>query len=349
MRILTALLVATLLALPAACTTETETTPKTWSVVIEELPGALLSVWGSSAKDVWTVGGGDPKHPENGPQVLHWDGKAWKLLKTGVPGNLAWVTPGASADELWMVGRDGLILRHQRSTGMFEQLPSGTTNWLWGAVMTGPSDGWAVGGVPGCGSDKGGTILHWDGKAWGAAPGLDPSLQDATGCWFKAWARGKDDVWIVGAGGHMLHWDGKVWAAADSGQKSAKSLFTVSGNASLVVAVGGAGTGTIVENSGSGFVEKVLPDLEQLNGVFVQASGDAIAVGSAGMGTVWQRKAGVWTRTSGSPEVSQDFHGAWIDPDGGLWAVGGNLMNTVQTGGIVVHHGAGHPASFKVP
>ena len=335
-----------LLALVCACSPEPAATPKTWSVVMENLPGALLSVWGTSSKDVWTVGGGDPKHPETGPQVLHWDGKAWTMLKTGVPGNLAWVTHGATDDELWMVGFDGLILRYLRSTNKFVQLPSNTKQWLWGVAVPDATDGWAVGGAPGCVGDTGGVVLHWDGTAWGATPGLDTTLQNSTACWFKVFARAKNDVWIVGTGGHILHYDGTTWKAMDSGQSSKATLLTVSGNANLVIAVGGMGEGSIVENSGNGFVEKIPTGLQQLNGVFVEANGDAVAVGGAGMGTVWQRKGGTWTQMSGTPEISQDFHGTWVDPDGGIWAVGGNLMTVPQTGGILAHFGASQPASF---
>jgi len=341
------LAVLAFLLLLGACTSEPSATPKTWSVVIENLPGALLSVWGTSAKDVWTVGGSDTKHPENGPMVLHWDGKTWTALKTGVKGDLAWVTPGATSDELWMVGRNGLILKYLRSTGKFEQFPSGTTQWLWGVAVTGPSDGWAVGGAPGCASAKGGTLLHWDGKAWGPAPGIDASLLDSTSCWFKVWARNKDDVWVVGAGGKALHFDGATWKAVDTAQQKKQSLFTVSGNANLTVAVGGAGMdGSIIEDSGNGFVEK--SKKVALNGVFVEASGHAVAVGGSGMAVVWQRKGGVWSEFPGVPELmnNEDFHGVWVDAGGGVWAVGGNLMADPQQAGVVVHHGASHPASY---
>ena len=44
-----------------------------WRRVFDQLPGALISVSGTSEKDVWTVGG----DPGTGATVLHFDGKAW--------------------------------------------------------------------------------------------------------------------------------------------------------------------------------------------------------------------------------------------------------------------------------
>ena len=48
---------------------------RSWQVVHEDLDGALLSVWGTSASDVWAVGGdvGDGM----GPLVIHFDGTSW--------------------------------------------------------------------------------------------------------------------------------------------------------------------------------------------------------------------------------------------------------------------------------
>src|SRR5262245_43354297 len=45
-------------------------TEEGWSLVFNKLPGALISVWGTSENDVWTVGG----DPGDGPTVLHYDG-----------------------------------------------------------------------------------------------------------------------------------------------------------------------------------------------------------------------------------------------------------------------------------
>src|SRR5262249_40573448 len=47
-----------------------------WQIVLREEPGALLSIWGTSAHDVWLVGG-DPGDG-HGPMVLHYDGAAWR-------------------------------------------------------------------------------------------------------------------------------------------------------------------------------------------------------------------------------------------------------------------------------
>ena len=52
------------------------------------LPGALTSVWGTAADDVWAVGS-DPGDG-SGPMVLNFDGQRWFQLETGHSGDLWW-------------------------------------------------------------------------------------------------------------------------------------------------------------------------------------------------------------------------------------------------------------------
>jgi hypothetical protein len=68
-----------------------ETTPspaESWHTVFTGLPGALLSVTGTSDSDVWAVG--SDANDGQGPLVLHFDGSAWKRYVTGISGDLWW-------------------------------------------------------------------------------------------------------------------------------------------------------------------------------------------------------------------------------------------------------------------
>ena len=59
----------------------------TWQLVHRDLPGALLSVWGTNASDVWAVGG--DARDGAGPLVIHFDGDTWTRVATGkTQGNL---------------------------------------------------------------------------------------------------------------------------------------------------------------------------------------------------------------------------------------------------------------------
>src|SRR3954462_10261866 len=115
-----------------------------WEVVERNLPGALLSVWGASADDVWTVGGdvGDGK----GPMVLHWDGSTFHRLETGQSGDLWWVY-GFAGGPIFMGGAGGHILKYEN--GAFTPMKTPGTDVVFGIWGSSPTDLWAVGGAMG--------------------------------------------------------------------------------------------------------------------------------------------------------------------------------------------------------
>ena len=117
----------------------------TWQIVHDDLEGALLSVWGSSATDIWAVGG-DPTEAST-PMVIHFDGTTWERLDPGTQGDLWWVF-GFAGGPVYMGGAGGRILRYQ--DGVFTLMTTPDTGLtvfgIWGAS---PSDVWAVGGMEG--------------------------------------------------------------------------------------------------------------------------------------------------------------------------------------------------------
>ena len=89
----------------------------TWTLVHDKLPGALLSVWGTSESDVWTVGG--DARDGTGPLVLHYDGTAWSRVETGLTaGDLraafAQLNPGIPASSIGLLVSNGGWLREVR-------------------------------------------------------------------------------------------------------------------------------------------------------------------------------------------------------------------------------------------
>jgi hypothetical protein len=90
-----------------------------WFVVHEDLPAALLSIWGPHAQDVWAVGG--DALDGAGPTVLHFDGETWSRLDTGeTQGNLWWVF-GFADGPVYFGGDGGMILRYE--AGSFTKMP----------------------------------------------------------------------------------------------------------------------------------------------------------------------------------------------------------------------------------
>lgn len=324
-------------ALPG-CPTEPASAPPAWEVIADSqsMKAALFGTWGSAANDVWAVGATTKEKPEFGPQVLHWDGTSWTRWKSGATGELWWVAPGAAKGVLWMAGSEGQIVR-RNADGSFTVMHTPDKTQLFGIHAVTDSDVYAVGGPGSCsGTGPCGVIWHFDGSTWSAAPGVSAAqLTEAT--WFKVWGSGAE-LWAVGSGGHMIHRVDGAWKEEPTGVTD--TLFTVSGNASLQIAVGGFLDGVLLENSGSGWktatIEGKLPGL---NGVSVPAGGTAVAVGMNG--AIWRRSgAGLWTQDKTFDDFLDNLHAVWKGESGDIFAVGGQISTPPFGAGALVHYGA---------
>lgn len=327
---------------------ESGTTPVTGAtssgcgtLIGEGLPAALYSVWGTSASDVWMVGADDG----TGPLVLHWDGAAWTRVQTGTTGDLWWVW-GSSADDVWFSGEGGRVVHHVPSASSFDEAVVGsTTQTLFGIWGSGPSDIWTVGGNP-SGTGEGAAI-RYDGTSWTVQ--TDLPAQAVAGMVFKVWGSGADDVWMVGNGALIVHTNGAgTWevVAPPAGMSPTSPLFTVSGCNDHVIAVGGYGNAAIASYDGSTWVLDSPPPMALapgFNGVAADCVNGDVAVGNA---TALWRRGTEWAPICDPFDANRDFHGTWIDPDGGIWAVGGDLTNQVQ--GVVAYVGNGTVADISV-
>jgi hypothetical protein len=178
------------------------------------------------------------------------------------------------------------------------------------------------------------------GDTWIEEPSLPTDVPTRGAVW-KVWGLSATDAWFVGSNGISMHWDGSVLTPGDTGIGS--SLFTVHANAlPRYAAVGGLANGIIVEHE-DGAWHDVTPvsTLPSLAGVALDAGDGGIAVGSRG--TVLLRDSEGWHEEYMGFSIAQTFHGSWIDPEGGLWAVGGQLLSKPFTEGVMVHRGAPVP------
>lgn len=320
-------------ALVGACEDEPDTDPvAAWQLVQRDLPGALLSVWGTGADDVWAVGA--DARDGTGPTVLHFDGAAWTRVPTGLTSGDLWWVFGFEGGPIYMGGDGGVIVRRTGDTFEVMDTPgTGTIFGLWGAS---PSAMWAVGGE----SDAtGGFAWRLVGDVWTAEASLPAEVPTTAAIW-KLFGTAEDDVWLVGSSGVALHWDGTALVAGDTGVGS--SLFTVHERDGLYVAVGGLASGIIVENDGAGW-RNVTPDPPPpgLAGVTLGPDGSGIAVGFEG--SVFIRSAAGWAPEDPDLQVRQNLHGSWIDDQGGLWAVGGQTLTPPFNEGVLLHHGTEVP------
>jgi hypothetical protein len=114
-----------------------------------------------------------------------------------------------------------------------------------------------------------------------------------------------------------------------------RSLFTVHGTAERLAAVGGFGSGVILENDGNGWHDVTPPGIPQLVGVRLTEDGGC-AVGSDG--AVYQRLEAGWQREETGLALAESFHAVWVDGGGDVWAVGGQLGGPLVDG-VLVYRG----------
>lgn len=316
--------------------------PPAWSIALEHLDGALLSMWGSSPSDLLAVGGplgnGGLK-----PLVVRYDGKAWKRLDPGGTASFWWVH-GASATDVWMVGEKGRITHYDGTA--FKEHASGTTATLFGAWAASKTDAWAVGGTPeGAPND---VLLHWDGTAWTPSP-----LPEALGrTLFKVWGTSADNVYVVGEAGTIWHRSSGTWTLESKTPLAHGNLVTVNGcSATEVYAVGER---DVLRSDGKTWSRV---DVTLQNGVNGVACGRTPTGESevliVGLGGLKQRLVGgKWIDDFGTVPYT-DLHGAWVDATGVQWGVGGNFIGTARAGvsreGVVARYGTGTIAPVLSP
>jgi hypothetical protein len=292
-----------------------------WRVEMTGLPSALTAVWGTSAGDIWAIGG-DPEGAGN--TVMHYDGTSWLPMTTGHSGDLWWVY-GFEGGSVFMGGGNGLILRY--AGGAFERMETPGNATVYGIWGTSEDDLWAVGGNVSAGA----FAWRFDGTAWREAEGFPPVLVQSASL-FKVWGAAADDVWLVGTGGVILHYDGERITQVRSA--TTRDLFTVHGAGGHVVAVGGFGTGVIVENTGEGWQDVTPAGIPHVIGVWL---GEPASYAVGLEGAVLTLEGGVWKPVDTGIRVPGALHSVWVDPDGGVWAVGGQVLAPPLVDGVMIH------------
>ncbi len=292
----------------------TDTNPESgWQRVVQadESQGALMSVWGSSPSDVFVVGGQpdplagtilhfdgtqwiDESLPADTP-MLHWvygvDDRVWTVGRVGAilvrdagvwsveaspSDRILWGIWGASADELWAVGGDGVsdapvLLRRDGPSATWStvELPplSVTTHGLFKVWGRAADDVWIVGDV--------GASLHWDGSSW-----TDHSTADNVDL-ISLWGTPSEGVVAVGgrASGRIVRLVDQSWTGETLQAPGLNGVWvdpsgpiTAVGNMGTIVSVAPGGFEVTAEESGSAMV---------LHAVFGFEAGPRFAVGGS--------------------------------------------------------------------
>ncbi len=320
-----AYLVVALALSVAACDDGQDVAADSWQVAQRDLAGAVMSVWAVSATDVWAVGADTGA----GPEVHRFDGTAWRRDDTGLSGDLWWVY-GFAGGPVFVGGEGGLIARYDGEG--FEVMTTPGTETVFGIWGSGPTDMWAVGGN--LGGASGAFAWRLDGDEWVEAEGFPAELASTDAVW-KVFGRSPTDVWLVGTNGLVFRHDGTEFTREDAGVSTA--LFTVHGTSDTLMAVGGFGTGVIVERDDAGWRDVTPAGAGQVIGVFA-AGDDAYAVGADG--AVFRRdRAGAWTAEQTATGTFVPLHAVCIDDRGGVWAVGGQLAVAPFVDGVILYKG----------
>lgn len=311
-----------LLSLLAACGGTDPVAEASWQLVRENETASILAVWGTSASDVWTVGG--RAEPTGGPTIHRYDGTTWTQRDSLQSSLDLWWVFGFEGGDVFLSGSGGTILRYRNDT--FEKMTTprnaGTIFGMWGAA---PDDLWAVG------SASSAIVWRYDGNTWTevALPAGVPSSV------FKVAGRTENDVWMSCAGGVTLHWNGSSLERVAT--PITAPLFSVVTTPELSVAVGGMGAESqLLENDGSGWIALTAPSVPAAWRGAAALGDEVYVVGESGL--VAKRTTAGWTRQNHTL-TQQNFHSAWVDPDGGFWGVGGKFAQMPYVDGFLLYYG----------
>jgi hypothetical protein len=322
------LVLVALVALVALGACAKESTPAKWESLETAYAASFLGVWGSSTTDVW-VSGADARDLGDGlgPAVFHYDGSAWTRLDTGLRKVDLWWVFGFENGPVFFGGSGGTLLRYQNGT--FEKLTTPGVSIVFGIWGNSPTDVWMVGGQ----FAATGFVWHFDGSTVRDVP--IPTELSMSAVWKVAGLAG-NDIWMSCSFGAVLHWDGQNLVRENVGGSN-ELLFSIGATSQTVVAVGSNQTnGRLYERVAGAWMDKTInPTDPPWRGVSATASG-VYAVGENA--TVAHRTDSGWSSETAVGTV-ESFHADWVDPDGGLWGVGGKFNRIPPTDGMILHKG----------
>ena len=308
-----------------------------WTPVAVGETDAFMSINGLSRDDLWVVGADHGI----GPSVLHRGPDGWTRVTTGTSGDLWWAHP-VDANLVFLGGEGGTVLRGNATDGFVrDATPGAGHETVFGVWASGADDAWAVGGYAG----RAGFVWHDDGSGWQRLllPLDIPRRDDGElPPILKVWGDGEGTVWMVGGEGTILR-------SVDNGPLEVvpspvdATLFTVHGAFDKLCIVGQSATGGVVLEYEKGeWVDETPEGTPLLQGVAMGPGNTGVATGA--IGQLLTRARSGWSLADDvSSQALESLHAVWIDPDGGQWAVGGNVLSAALDDGAVLYRGEDLP------
>lgn len=277
-------------------------TRRAWTVMQTPDDQGNRGIWGSSASNVYTA---------NYMGVWRYDGSQWAHVPEARWRSFYDVY-GNSANGVWAVGADGLILRYDGTAWSAERydgtsvvaepldapsIPARriTLRALWGL----PSLNFAVT------VGDSGTVLYHDGTQWNdfSIP-MDASLTDV-------WGTDLSNFYATTSDGRLLRWNG--WSLSYvAGVQAPGALRTVWGTSASNVYAAGDG-GTLYRYNGSSWSRIRLPTRATLYAVW-GTSASNVYVGGAD-GALYRYNGSAWIPEKSSGGNTQ-IYGFWGTPTG---------------------------------
>jgi hypothetical protein len=293
-------------------------TPPGYVALFDDLDGPVLSAWGLDASHVFFVG--------EGGLVIERRGGSFLRHRVPTEESLWWVW-GSALDDVLVGGEGGTLLHFDGRDWRTIDAGLDALETVWGI--------WGVGNrrfvVGGRARTNGpGFLVEGDGSGFQRVATLQQNL-------YKVWGRNAQEVYVVGGDSSLFAFADGALDEFDLGAfgENADPLFTVAGNASTVMAVGGITSGLAFEARGADF-EAVPLETSGLNGVSVSAGGTVVVAGL--FGTVRERNAAGWQDFDLFSE--RHYHAA-LAFDDGAYAVGGDLLRSGKgRRGLVIARGA---------
>jgi hypothetical protein len=207
------------------------------------LNGFIVAAGASSPNNVWAVGDG---------YALRWNGLRWSVAKTW--SNSPEITSIAvvGRDDVWVFGSSSFI-SGQANLGTWHYdghtwAPVADAAGIYRASAISGSDIWAITVSP-----RGGSVVHYDGTAFGSVPAADAILRDTQ--LNDVLAVSDHNVWVSGttpinaADGHLVlaHWNGRCWrrfVAPWPVQQAERFSTDGGGGIWIPVVTGGGGSAT---------------------------------------------------------------------------------------------------------
>ncbi|MCK9462772.1 MAG: hypothetical protein M0R80_24385 [Proteobacteria bacterium] len=300
--------------------TDSDTVP--WST--PEVAGVLLSVWGSSADDVYAGG--------EGQTLLHGSGSTWELVPLPEGFNAGDIH-GSAWNSVYVVNgwEDFRVVRYDGA--VWSDTTCGVCiNGLRAVWVSGIDD--VLGITNNCVPMEPGVcvtaVYRFDGEAWSSIWGHDlmtetdgqPDFEDMTGTAdghvFAVGASNLDEVIAIAS-------DGTDWWTEEIPEPSLHGVWAL--DAANVWAVGDGGA--VLRRGDTAWDYEDTPTSARLDGVFGWSEAEQIAVGD---GVILNKSGAVWGLQD-VPTAGAQLHGVWGATPDDVYVVG-----ELDGGALILHY-----------